>query len=266
VTLVKMELSKIVRYPAVICFIAACLAANVFLVIVTNHKAEIDYLNEVAQVTGTEYGEEYTARLQTVPAPRDDFEKMQLYEQLLLDAVSAKNIFAEMEDIPYSVRTSSALPGITKEILGWKYGMLMPVIAEKAANDDGASVFFGSMTNGITGDVFGVTGRVLAGECCLFFTLITLFAICYEDMAGKGAGGVRGEKGQEDRPVQVGGGADCRNGILCVFLCRDVRADLSRQRLFRRVGPECLGAVPHELRDIHLHTVPIYHLAQHDGR
>ena len=49
--LLKFEVTKLVRSPAIFIFLAACLITNISVVLMNSHKREIDYQNKISTET-----------------------------------------------------------------------------------------------------------------------------------------------------------------------------------------------------------------------
>lgn len=187
--LLKFEITKLLRAPAILGFLAACLILNTIVIISSSESRNIDYLNEVTKITGTVYGAEYTEKLQAVPRPGEhDYQKRWLYDDIVRAAENSQNVFAELdtnkmheklhEDSPYS--------NITMQIQQWKYDLLTPVIDAKTQAQDGDSVYFSAQSMYIHETIFGTIGKLLAIECGIFFILIMLWALGFENMVGTG--------------------------------------------------------------------------------
>ena len=187
--LLKLELVKLLRAPAILGFLAACLVLNAVAIIATSQSRNIDYLNEVAKTTGTVYGTEYAVKLQAVPQPGEyDYPRRWLYESLVRAAENSRNVFAELDTdkMHEKLGESSQYSNTTMQIQQWKYSLLAPVIDAKAQARDGDSVYFSGQSMYIHETVFGTIGKLLAVECGTFFILIMLWALGYEYMAGTG--------------------------------------------------------------------------------
>jgi hypothetical protein len=185
--LTGFELAKLAKSPAVFGFVAVCLIANAALAFALSHKGEIDYLNEVTGATGTAYGDEYSEKLRSVPEPDQGSPEGWLYEMLLSSADGAHNVFADWDgDATIKLLRSGAvrLSDEAKRMLVLKYDALEPVIREKAKRGDGDAVYFAGNSDYIHESVFGITGRLLAAESCIFFVLMMLLSLGYENMAG----------------------------------------------------------------------------------
>lgn len=188
--LLKFEIVKLLRTPAIIGFLGVCLIFNIIVIFSSSHSREIDYLNEVAKTTGNIYSAEYMEKLQSVPEPGEyDYPKSWLYIDLVQAAENSGNVFADLDineifqklqerDFRYSESTL--------QMQQWKYSLLTPVIDAKAEAGDGNSVYFGTQSNYIHETVFSTIGKLLAAECGIFFILIMLWALGFENMAGTG--------------------------------------------------------------------------------
>jgi hypothetical protein len=187
--LFKLELIKLIRFPALVGFAAFCLILNVIVVASGSQRDTIDYLNQVAQKTGVVFGEDYSQRLSALPIPHeDDYPSAWLHDELLSAAEQNFNVFAELnggaEDKAWLTNSRNTATTFVNGLLGWKYQLLTPVIEEKAENGDGDYVYFAHRTDQIHGMVFGSVGKLLATEASIFFLLIMLWALGYEHMAG----------------------------------------------------------------------------------
>ena len=188
--LLKFEIIKLLRSPAIPGFLAACLILNTFLVFASSHRQDIEFINEVTKITGTVFGAEFTENLKLIPVPdMHDFSgRYWRYEELVYAAEGSRNVFADLsggrelrERLPDAPSSDLLI-----QIQQWKYGLLTPVIEQKAADDDGAYVYFGSQSTWIHDTVFGGIGKILAMEACIFFILIMLWALGFENMVGTG--------------------------------------------------------------------------------
>lgn len=187
--LLKFELTKLLRSPAIPLFLAACLITNISVILMYSHKREIDYLNKVGAITGFVYNAEYMEKLKTITEPDEtSYSERWIYNSILQSAENSRNIFADMEggakiqsrlldkNAPYS--------DITIRIQQWKYHLYSPIINAKANAGDADFVYFGSQTNTIHESIFIITGRLFAAESCIFFILIMLWSLGFEGMAG----------------------------------------------------------------------------------
>ena len=190
--LLKHEIFKLLRSPAIYGFLIACLLINVFAIIGSSNSYQIDYINDLSKTTGHVYGDEYLEKLLSVTDP-DLLYYNWLHAEIVRAAESAHNVFAELDggrvfrnmlqqdEIPFSETTI--------KIQLWKYEKLAPVIEEKAERDDGASVYFGPYSMWVHSRVFGGSsgigiGMLTAMQTCLFFILIMLWTLGFENMAG----------------------------------------------------------------------------------
>jgi hypothetical protein len=190
VKLLKFEIVKLLRSPAIPGFLAACLILNIFLVFASSHRQDIEFINEVTKVTGTVFGEEFMENLKLVPVPdMHDFSgRYWRYEELVQAAENSRNVFTDLDggrelrerlpNAPYS--------DLTIQMQQWKYSLLTPVIEQKAADNDVAYVYFGSRSTWIHDMVFGALGKILAMQACVFFILIMLWTLGFENMVGTG--------------------------------------------------------------------------------
>jgi hypothetical protein len=189
--LLKFEIVKLLRSPAIFGFLAACLILNTIVILSSSHKQSIDYLNDVAKVTGNVYSTEYKEKLQTIVAPReDDYQKRWIYDGIMQAADNSGNVFAEFDIQEITQKIQNSEKGYSKSTLQigqWKYRLLAPVIDAKAEARDGDSVYFSTQSNYIHETVFGIIGGLLAAECGMFFILIMLWALGFENMAGTGS-------------------------------------------------------------------------------
>ncbi|MCL2627918.1 MAG: hypothetical protein FWD44_04375 [Oscillospiraceae bacterium] len=191
--LLKHEIVKLLRSPAIYGFLVACLAINAFIVFASSRNYYIDYMNEVSEITGTLYGEDYLERLQSV-SETDDYGYISWrYMEVLGAAESAGNIFADGNggrEIKNALANGEIpLSDTAIKIQLWKYELLTPVIEAKAERDDGASVYFGPYTAGIHNAIFGGAGNIgigmiTAAQTCVFFILIMLWTLGFETMSG----------------------------------------------------------------------------------
>ncbi|MDR1558976.1 MAG: hypothetical protein LBS84_04605 [Clostridiales bacterium] len=187
--LLKFEIAKLLRAPAIPGFIAACLVLNIIVIISSSQSRNIDYLNEVAKITGPVYGTEYTKKLQSVRQPSEyDYQKHWLYEDIVRAAENSANVFAEFDTdkISEKLHENSPYSNITMKIQQWKYDLLTSEIDAKARAHDGDSVYFSAQSMYIHVIIFGTIGKLLATECGIFFILIMLWALGFENMAGTG--------------------------------------------------------------------------------
>ncbi len=187
--LLKLEVTKLLRSPAIFIFLAACLITNISVIILSNHKQEIDYLNKVSKVTGFVYSDEYKEKLKTIIEPDESsHSEYWVYNSLLQGAENIQNTFEDMDGgakIQNSLLSKNTqYSKITIKIQQWKYRLYSPVIKEKAKSGDDKFVYFGSMSNYIHETIFIITGRLFAAECCIFFILIMLWSLGFENMAG----------------------------------------------------------------------------------
>ncbi|MFP3153412.1 hypothetical protein LQZ18_03090 [Lachnospiraceae bacterium ZAX-1] len=186
--LIKFEMIKLAKSPAILGFFSVCLLFNVIVVFASSHKTQIDYLNGIAKITGVVYGEEYKQKLQTVKKPADGgYPYDWLYESLEAAAEGAHNAFADWDNQTIQNRLKSSdvkLSDTAKKMLAWKYDKLEPIVAEKAMRGDGKSVYFATQSYHIHETVFGNIGKILAVESCIFFVLIMLWALGFESIAG----------------------------------------------------------------------------------
>jgi hypothetical protein len=183
----RLEFTKLLRSPAILGFFAVCIIANVAVVFASSHKTEIDYLNSVAEVTGSVYSEEYAERLRTIPRPDDShYQEAWLYDTVISASENARNVFAEWDagEFAKEIEANSRLSSAAKQALLWKYARLAPVIEAKAARGDALDVYFSGQSYTIHDTVFGIIGKLLAGEACVFFALIMLWALGYENITG----------------------------------------------------------------------------------
>lgn len=185
----KLEVTKLLRSPAIFIFLAACLITNISVILMSSHKREIDYLNKVSKVTGFVYNDEYNEKLKTITAPNESaHSESWIYNSLIQGAENARNTFEDMEGgakIQNSLLSKNApYSKITIKIQQWKYRIYSPVIKEKAKSGDDKFVYFGPICNYIHESIFIITGRLFAAECCIFFILIMLWSLGFENMAG----------------------------------------------------------------------------------
>jgi len=190
VNLLKFEIVKLLRSPAIPGFLTACLILNVFLVFVSSYRQDIEFMNDITRITGSVYGAEYMENLKLIPIPdMYDFNgRYWRYNELIQAAENARNVFADLDggrelrerlpNAPYS--------DLTIQIQQWKYGLLTPVIEQKATDNDGAYVYFGSRSAWIHDTVFGALGKILAMQASVFFILIMLWTMGFENMVGTG--------------------------------------------------------------------------------
>lgn len=187
--LLKFEVTKLVRSPAIFLFLAACLITNISIVLMNSHKREIDYLNKISKVTGFVYNDEYMEKLKTITEPDESlYSDYWIYNSLVQGAENLRNTFEDMEggDKIQNSLLSKNTPysKITIKIQQWKYRLYSPIIKEKAESADDKFVYFGSMSNYIHESIFIITGQLFAAECCIFFILIMLWSLGFENMAG----------------------------------------------------------------------------------
>lgn len=186
----KLEIVKLLRAPAILGFLGVCLIVNTVVILTNSYKEEIDYINDVGETTGWVYGTEYRQKLQTVPVPDElEWPESWNHENIVRGAEGTRNVFAELDtDELFAQLHDESAPysSLTRKILRMKYDLLTPVIKQKAASDEGSSVYFGAQTGQIHEAVFGIIGTLLAVECCIFFVLFMLWALGFETMAGTG--------------------------------------------------------------------------------
>jgi hypothetical protein len=107
-----------------------------------------------------------------------------LYDTLTESAEGARDVFADwkLKDVHAAIDANSALSPAAKQVLKGKYERLAPVIETKSERGDALDVYFAGQSNLIHETVFGSIGKLLAAEACVFFVLIMLWALGYENM------------------------------------------------------------------------------------
>jgi len=152
--LLKLELRKLLRGPAIWLFLALCVAVNALVVLGTGHRYEIAWANERMKKEGTRYSEDYG----------------------LFDGLAG--------DMLAMLRRDQDMSPLAKKIQLWKYEKLAPEIEAKALRGDGLDVYFFDSSERIHKSVFENLGQLLNAECGAFFVLMVLWALGSEHMAG----------------------------------------------------------------------------------
>ncbi|MDR0984684.1 MAG: hypothetical protein LBL93_06775 [Ruminococcus sp.] len=182
--LCKYEIHKLITSPAILVFLSVCLVVNIATVFLTSYKEEIDYMNSTFEVTGTVYDDTYLDKFKTLPVPTDDeMNKQYLYNKLEICAESSSNVFEgwTSENLPINDDRFSPL---TQKIQQWKYNLLQPRVTEMAINNEGNDVYFSGHSSFVHLSVFNMLGTLLMAETAIFFLLIMLWTLGYEQMMG----------------------------------------------------------------------------------
>ena len=176
---IKLEMLKLVRIPALAGFLITCLILNTIVVFTTSNKRQIDYINEVTILAGAVYNDDYREKIGSLSAPRDS--DLEWLHESLVQAAS------EVQPLDYETTLDEILDTLEKgdprftqanlDVLKLKYRFLEIAAAEPTEK---SSVYFGPSTNYIHESTFGLIGRLLAAETCVFFLLIMLLSLGYD--------------------------------------------------------------------------------------
>ena len=186
------ELHKLVKTPALLGFLALCLAVNIWAVLVSSHRDEIEILNGMAQVTGPRYGEAYESGFTRIAKPANPHStEFWLYENTEAAMLNARHggVYGELLENPRLVEElllehSNKTPPPALQLLLRKFEVYRTEMQKIIQSGEHMDVYFATQSYEIHYDVFSMLGRLFAFESALLMALLMLWTLGYEQMAG----------------------------------------------------------------------------------